>query len=41
MWACPDAGTPIICSSVYGNVDANGELWVANPVYKEILPKYT
>ena len=26
---------------VYGNLDANGELWVANPVYKEILPKYT
>ena len=26
---------------VYGNLDANGELWVANPVYREILPKYT
>ena len=26
---------------VYGNLDANGERWVANPVYREILPKYT
>ena len=26
---------------VYGNLDANGELWVANPVYREILPNYT
>ena len=26
---------------VYGNLDANGERWVANPVYREILPNYT
>ncbi len=26
---------------VYGNLDANGERWVAHPVYREILPKYT
>jgi hypothetical protein len=25
---------------VYGNLDANGERWVAHPVYREVLPKY-